>query len=367
MKNVTLKDVARMANVSPATVSYILNNARGHTISPKTQTRVREAARSLNYVPNSAAKRLKTGRSNCIAVRLATTLAAPRYYMALQGIRSYLEPRGYNIILFNDQKTGNFSNYVDACLNTQADGILYICSDYSDISEENLRIITEHHIPLSVIDCMGGDPGVNSVTYDYFASTCRRVEYMLERGIRRLAYITPDITNFKQAERERGFLSLLEGNPEVTYEIVRTKDPGRPVTTIDSNSTSFNEVDMPSFYTAYRSEFVRDAIRTFPPGTGVLFSFTEDQELYTQHLYCRLLEGGDVPDNWYDCTVSFDYPHYNIGYEAARSLLQTIRGSGEVRKLIFQPQLKPTDPQNVFVNRIYNYVITPLGNEEEEL
>lgn len=367
MKNVTLKDVARMANVSPATVSYILNNAEGHTISPKTQRRVREAARSLNYVPNSAAKRLKTGRSNCIAVRLATTLAAPRYYMALQGIRSYLEPRGYNIILFNDQKTGNFSNYVDACLNTQADGILYISSDYSDVSEENLRIIMEQRIPLSVIDCMGDNPDVNSVTYDYFASTCRRVEYMLDRGIRRLAYITPDMTNFKQAERERGFLSLLEGNPEVTYEIIRTNFSARIDGTIDSNRTSFNEKNMPMFYSTYRAETVQQATRTIPPETGVLFSFTEDQELYAQQLYCRRITRGDVPDNWYDCTVSFDFPHYNIGYEAARSLLRTIRGSEEIRKLVVQPQLKPTDPRNVFFNRIYNYIITPLGNEEEEL
>ena len=80
MKNkITSKDIAQRANVSQATVSYVLNDTPGKSISESTRKRVLDAVTELNYIPNSAAKRLKNSRSYCIAVRLATTLNAPRY------------------------------------------------------------------------------------------------------------------------------------------------------------------------------------------------------------------------------------------------------------------------------------------------
>src|ERR671927_174386 len=62
----TKADVARLANVSTATVSYVLNNVAGQTISPQTRAAVRGAAHKLGYRPNLAARNLAVGGSGVV-------------------------------------------------------------------------------------------------------------------------------------------------------------------------------------------------------------------------------------------------------------------------------------------------------------
>ena len=219
-KKITSKDIAQRANVSQATVSYVLNNVTRKSISESTRKRVLDAVTELNYTPNSAAKRLKSNRSNCIAVRLATTLNMPRYYNAMQGIRSYLEPKGYNILLCSDQKRGNTFDYIDAFLNTQADGIIYVSSNSSDIPQDILDQVKKNNIPFSTIDCMSDDPTICSISYDYFASSYLRADYMLKKGFKKFIYIRPNYQNNKETARERGFNSVVFGQADLEYKIV---------------------------------------------------------------------------------------------------------------------------------------------------
>lgn len=58
----SIKEIAKKANVSPATVSRVLNNPDYNCFSPEVQERIRKAAMELNYVPNEAARRLKQGK-----------------------------------------------------------------------------------------------------------------------------------------------------------------------------------------------------------------------------------------------------------------------------------------------------------------
>lgn len=68
MKKVTVKDIAKMANVSTATVSYVLNNVQNQKIPEETRLRVLEAVRQLKYVPNLHAKSLISGKSGLIGI-----------------------------------------------------------------------------------------------------------------------------------------------------------------------------------------------------------------------------------------------------------------------------------------------------------
>lgn len=66
MKRATSKDVARLAGVSQTTVSFVMNNTPGVSLSDETRRRVIEAARELQYIPNSFAKGLKTSQSRLL-------------------------------------------------------------------------------------------------------------------------------------------------------------------------------------------------------------------------------------------------------------------------------------------------------------
>ncbi len=98
-RRVTAADVAEEAGVSTATVSYVLNNTPGQTISPKTAQRVRDAASRLGYVANSAARTLARGDSHLVIIDFS---AFPRGEVAdwgIQLLRDHLAELGYTSVL----------------------------------------------------------------------------------------------------------------------------------------------------------------------------------------------------------------------------------------------------------------------------
>ena len=70
---VTSADVARLAGVSRATVSFVLNNTQTHRVSDATRTKVLAAADALGYVPHAAARSLRAGRNNLVLIPAAVS------------------------------------------------------------------------------------------------------------------------------------------------------------------------------------------------------------------------------------------------------------------------------------------------------
>lgn len=337
-KKITSKDIAQRANVSQATVSYVLNDTPGKSISESTRKRVLEAVAELNYIPNSAAKRLKSSRSYCIAVRLATTLSTPRYYNAMQGIRSYLEPRGYSILLCNDQRCGSTFNYIDACMNTQTDGIIYVSSNHSDVPPEALEQIRTYNIPFSTIDCMAEDASVNSITYDYFASSYLRADYLLKKGFKNFIYLRPKYVNAKETARERGFRAVMLGHDDLKFDLVQ-------VDAIDINSSTFSQDNISFDVERSNISLVKKLVNSVSLDTCFICSSREIQQMVSQKLHDQhLLLQTEETSRWYERTISYHFPHYDAGFESARSLLNIIDNKSGVRKLTLQPVIEPTDP-----------------------
>ena len=122
-----MKDIARKAGVSVMTVSYVLNNTKNQTISEATRARVLEAAEALQYVPNAAAKSLRTSRSACIGVVAGQNISQRRLSAALEGIRSALENSGYDMLLTSGRaEDGGLPAYVGEFTRNRIDGVLYI-------------------------------------------------------------------------------------------------------------------------------------------------------------------------------------------------------------------------------------------------
>ena len=111
----TKADVARLANVSTATVSYVLNNVAGQTISAQTQAVVREAARQLGYRPNLAARNLAIGGSG-IVLYIVPRMAMGELAMEV-GSRLTTALAQQGIVLSLQFETEDASNVVDAISN----------------------------------------------------------------------------------------------------------------------------------------------------------------------------------------------------------------------------------------------------------
>src|ERR1044072_7758832 len=98
-QKVSIVDIARKAGVSISTVSRVLNGkAEQFRISEKSQQKIRETARKLNYVPNQFAANLKSGKSNTIAL-LIPSLSNPFFADIASEINAEVRNRGYITII----------------------------------------------------------------------------------------------------------------------------------------------------------------------------------------------------------------------------------------------------------------------------
>lgn len=121
-KSITLKDVARLAGLSPITVSRALHNPK--LVKPDTIARVKEAAAAMGYIPNMLAGSLTTKRSRLIAA-IVPQLSNSMFSETVQGLNDELSAHGYQLLL----SVSNYSRQKEedllaAILSRQPDGIV---------------------------------------------------------------------------------------------------------------------------------------------------------------------------------------------------------------------------------------------------
>ena len=97
----TIKDVARTAGVSTATVSAVINESA--YVSPTLTARVLEAVRDLDYAPSQLARRLRTGASGLIAVAVAD-LSNPFYARVVCAAEAAVAAWGFSLVVFNSDE-----------------------------------------------------------------------------------------------------------------------------------------------------------------------------------------------------------------------------------------------------------------------
>lgn len=322
-KRVTLKDIAQKAGVSHMTVSYVLNNTPGVTISPETRKRVLEAAEALNYSPNFAAQRLRVNKANCIAVRIVSNLYVQRYHMALQGIRHYFENIGCSILLCNDEQDpiSHYPQYITACLNTQADGLIYIVAfDETSPPKNVLDVLQKRHIPFSVIDPLEDIEGAVNIRYDYFGSTFDRANALIHKGYRRFLYTRPECVNPKEDLRERGMKAAIYSLDGLQLEIATLRGTRIPF------SAHPGDVLGPESGLSFRAE-ARRIVEQASPDTAIVSSAQETQDNVSMYLYMQSQFHPELCRfPWYERTLGYSFSHFEAGMLAAQELKQLLKG-----------------------------------------
>nr|WP_315592455.1 LacI family DNA-binding transcriptional regulator [uncultured Cupriavidus sp.] len=191
--NVTLKDVASIAGVSAMTVSRVLNAPEN--IPPATVAKVRAAIESTGYIPNSAAKALRSSRSRLIAAVLPT-LTGPIFLDTIEALTNALASRGYQLIVGQ-------SGYSDAgedklltdIISRRPDGIVLVGVGHTD---EGRRKLIASGIPIVETWDLTSEPLDVLIGFSHEAVGREVSRFFASRGHRKLAWIGADDVRAKR-------------------------------------------------------------------------------------------------------------------------------------------------------------------------
>jgi LacI family transcriptional regulator len=184
---VSLKDIAAACGVSVATVSKALNNH--NDISEDTKRRIRKRAEELGYMPNSAAKALKTNRSYNLGILFvdeARSGLTHDYYAALlDSFKRTAESMGYDLTFINCNKTRiNNMSYLAHARYRGFDGVCIACVDFND--PEVVELVSSD-IPIVTIDYVFDNR--MAIYSDNVKGMRDLVSFVYRMGHRRIAYI----------------------------------------------------------------------------------------------------------------------------------------------------------------------------------
>ena len=205
----TQADVARLAAVSQPVVSYVLSGNVDAPVAPETRERVLQAIAELDYVPNHTARSLRRQRSFTIA-SIIPDITNPFYPAFARAIQDVAEPAGYDLIAYNtDGDLERERKYLRSALAGRVDGVIIT----------PLRLPLEECVPLvdqgicvvaHTIQTLS-DPSVplDTLGIDNVAAARAAVNFLIERGHRRIGMVAGVAGTPRREDRVRGYTEAL--------------------------------------------------------------------------------------------------------------------------------------------------------------
>lgn len=202
---VTIKDVAKRAGVSTATVSHVINQTRA--VLPETRDQVMEAVEALNYRPNAVARGLMTNNTMTIGVVIADVVS-PFFAMLLRDLERLLSERGYNLFVCNTYEEEEREVYnLQLLLDKRVDGVIITPTgqDQDIYAEFNHR-----GIPMVFIDRKPRNVEGSFVGVDNYRASFEVTKYLIELGHRRIGMVSLAPETSAVSARIAGYHAALE-------------------------------------------------------------------------------------------------------------------------------------------------------------
>lgn len=203
----TIKDIAKEAGVSIATVSFIVNGKDQH-ISEATRQRVKDVMKKYNYIPNAMAGSLVTRRTGIIGLILPD-ITNPFFPGIARGAEDRANEEGYSIIFCNtDDKIEVEEKYIESLTSKMVDGIIIAHSSSSDKMRE---ILERTQIPVILIDRDFDSKNIlGKVLVNNRAGAFNAVCHMVGKGYKKIAYLSGSLKTKTAMERLEGYKDALK-------------------------------------------------------------------------------------------------------------------------------------------------------------
>jgi LacI family transcriptional regulator len=214
-KKATQEDVARLAGVSRATVSYVINDLPGGSvrISEETRQRVLDAVNQLGYQPNALARSLATRRTHTLAL-IVQDISNPFFSGIARGVEGVARAEGYSVLLCSTEEDPAHELEVLQVLDEKrVDGVIS-CS--SRLPESELRQALVKHPAAVLVNRLLSDQEdaavINSVVIDEEAGGQMATQHLISRGHRVIGFLSGPPLSFGAQGRSRGYSKALAAN-----------------------------------------------------------------------------------------------------------------------------------------------------------
>jgi LacI family transcriptional regulator len=218
----TMADVARLAGVSPTTVSFVFNGRPDSGIPEATQQRVKEAVDELGYRPNRQASGLRTKRTHTIGFLTDEIAVGPFAGRTISGALDIAWSRGHLLFIVNTTRNPRIlRRAVDELLDRQVDAIVFaVVGTRSATLPDAIR-----HVPTILVNCFTPRGAIPAVLPDETAGGRSATQALIDAGHRRVAHITGLPGSWATRKRLSGYRVALSraGIPYIP-ELVRVGD-----------------------------------------------------------------------------------------------------------------------------------------------
>ncbi len=197
--NTTIKEVARRAGVSIATVSRVFNNTG--PVETQTRARVRAAATELHYVPNALGRNLSRRRTDAIGL-LLPDLFGEFFSEVIRGADETAQSHGYHLLVSSSHSNRQEIASALKMMRGRVDALV-IMSPHVDAQTLNANLPRNH--PVTLLNCQVEDSSFDSLNIDNYGGALSMVGHLIQHGHRRVAIVTGTPGNIDAEERLRGY------------------------------------------------------------------------------------------------------------------------------------------------------------------
>ncbi|RII33419.1 LacI family transcriptional regulator [Clostridium chromiireducens] len=205
----TIYEIAKIAGVSPTTVSKVINNYPD--VSDKTRAKIKKILEEENFLPNSQAQFLSTKRTWTLGIvyfeNLGVGLNHPFFSGVIEAFKKQADKHGYSLLFGSKNDRLKNDTFLEYFKYRCVDGIAIICTDPND--KETLELI-ESDFPIVVIDMFSKN--TSTVTSDNLEGCNLAIKYLYDLGHREIAHITgaSKSDNWPSHIRKEGYIKIMK-------------------------------------------------------------------------------------------------------------------------------------------------------------
>jgi len=288
MKPPSIKDIAKRAEVSITTVSFILNGkAEKMRISKEVIKRVEEIIQELGFKPNQVARSLRTGNTKTIGL-IVEDISNPFFSAIARLIEDKAYKKGYKISYSSTENDPvKARELIEMFKSRKVDA--YIIAPVPGIEEDIRQLLTER-IPVVIFDRNLHDLDVNYVVVDNLEGGYSATEFLIKKGRKNIAFVTVDVEvdqinnrflGYEKALRDHGITANEHTLVKIPFDATEEETNNRLKVLFEENP-QIDAVFFSTNYLAVRGLFFLKSIQK-PINDGFMIVAYDDQDVFRIH------------------------------------------------------------------------------------